>query len=469
MQEDTTANNYRRAPMPVSGGEIAAPASNPIQPVQYQQPVPNAGGFAPPPATPANTLGLPSPAETIGTGVAPQGPTFMQPPAGPNIAPTYPWFLPPSNIEQVPPANFVQPGRPTPVDVYVEETRTGRFMFGVGVNSNAGVTGQVTVDERNFDILNPPRSVDDLVNGTAWRGAGQGFRLEAQPGTQVQRYLVSFTEPYLFDSNISFSSSGYYFNRGYFDWAETRLGGRLGFGYRLTPDLSVSTSLRAESVDIYGVRMPGASPELDRVVGNNELYTARATLSHDTRDIPFMPSEGHLINASYEHGFGSYTFPRAEFDWFQYYLLRERPDGSGRHTLGLSVQTGFLGDDVPIFEKYFAGGYTSLRGFSFRGASPVENGVTVGGRFQLITSAEYFFPLTADDMIKGVIFVDAGTVERDIQIIGDNIRVAPGFGFRISIPAMGPAPLAFDFAFPIMDAPGDQRQMFSFFMGFTRQ
>jgi outer membrane protein insertion porin family len=139
----------------------------------------------------------------------------------PPITPAYPGFMPPSNFPDV-------NATPTPLDVFVEETRTGKFMFGVAVNSDAGVTAQITIDERNFDITKPPTSWDDFLNGTAWRGAGQGFRIEAQPGNQVQRYLVSFTDPYFLDTNISFSASGFYFDRNYFDWDESRYGGRLG-------------------------------------------------------------------------------------------------------------------------------------------------------------------------------------------------------------------------------------------------
>jgi len=87
-----------------------------------------------------------------------------------------PWWQPPSNIEPTP--EELQ-GTPTPLDIFVEETRTGRFMFGVAVNSDAGVTGQITIDERNFDITRVPTSWDDFVNGSAFRGAGQGFRIEA--------------------------------------------------------------------------------------------------------------------------------------------------------------------------------------------------------------------------------------------------------------------------------------------------
>lgn len=354
----------------------------------------------------------------------------------------------------------------TPVDVFVKETQTGRFMFGAGINSDAGVTGQIVVDERNFDITRVPTSWRDFVEGTAFRGAGQGFRLEAMPGTQVQRYLASFTEPYLFDTQISMNVSGYLYDRIFYDWREQRLGGRVAFGYRLTPDLSLSASLRAENVDISDPRI--LIPQLAEVQGNNALYSGRLTLTHDTRDIPFAPSEGHLIELGFEQAFGSFSFPRADLDLRRYFLVRERPDGSGRHTLGFLWRLGFSGSNTPIFENYFAGGYSTLRGFEFRGASPVYDTVRVGGTFEFLGTVEYVFPLTADDMLKGAFFCDYGTVEKDVRLSASTYRVAPGFGLRINIPALGPAPLAFDFAFPVAKADTDDTRVFTFFLGVGR-
>ena len=65
-------------------------------------------------------------------------------------------------------------------------------------------------------------------------------------------------------------------------------------------------------------------------------------------------------------------------------------------------------------------------------------------------------------------FGDYGTVEQNIEIEAENFRVAPGFGLRIFVPAMGPAPIALDFAFPIAKADTDSTQVFSFFVGFGR-
>ena len=84
----------------------------------------------------------------------------------------------------------------------VDEAPTGRFMLGVAASSFQGLFGNFTVYEKNFDIWNFPRSFNDIFNGTAWRGAGQEFRIDLQPGTNINRFQVSLREPYLFDLPI---------------------------------------------------------------------------------------------------------------------------------------------------------------------------------------------------------------------------------------------------------------------------
>ena len=188
----------------------------------------------------------------------------------------------------------------------------------------------------------------------------------------------------------------------------------------------------------------------------------------DTRDIPFQPTQGYYFEAAFEQVFGSFDYSKFDLDLRRYFLLAERPDGSGRHTLGFSNKLGISGEETPIFENYFAGGFSTLRGFDFRRASPQELGVTTGGRFQFLGSAEYLFPITADDMVKGVAFVDYGTVEEDIEIESEDFRVAVGLGLRVNIPALGPAPIALDFAVPIAREETDEIRGFSFFMGVSR-
>jgi len=94
--------------------------------------------------------------------------------------------------------------------------------------------------------------------------------------------------------------------------------------------------------------------------------------------------------------------------------------------------------------------------------------VQVGGHFMALASAEYMFPLTADDMLRAVVFCDTGTVEKSIDSWEDKYRVAPGFGLRITVPQMGPAPIALDFAFPVSSSEFDREEVFSFFLGMLR-
>lgn len=353
-----------------------------------------------------------------------------------------------------------------PVDVYVDETQTGRIMMGVGVNSNAGLVGNFVLDEQNFDITRWPKRFSEIRNGTAFRGRGQQFRLEAVPGTQFQRYGITFRDPYVFNTPVSAGVNGYFFNRQYRDWSEQRVGGTGTLGYQIRPDLSAVWALRLEDVKVSNPSTL-AIPSLAEAVGHTDFYSSRWSIIQDTRDSAFLPTEGHRIELAFEQAFGEFSFPRGDVDLRKYFTLRQRPDGSGRHVLTLAGSLGIAGTQTPIFEKYYAGGFSTLRGFRFRGVGPQELGVFTGGRFQMLSSIEYMFPITADDVLRGVVFCDAGTVENSFKFSGD-YRVAPGFGLRISIPALGPAPIALDFAVPVNRGPGDQIQNFSFFIGVSR-
>ena len=372
-------------------------------------------------------------------------------------------------IQPLAPGGNAFPANYADLDIYVAETQTGKINFGGAYNSDNGIVGQFVIDEKNFDISRWPRSFKEIMDGTAWRGAGQSFRLELAPGANLQRYAVTFTEPHFRGTDYSFSASGYLFERQYFDWDEERLGGRFSLGRRLTPDLSISAGVRLESVTIDNPRL-GTSTELNNSLGASNLFLGHVGLVRDTRDSRVQATSGSYLSMTYNQAFGDFSYARGDVDYRRYRLLYERPDGSGRHTLSYGTKAGFSGSSTPIFENYFAGGFSTLRGYDFRGAAPIEGGVRVGGEFQWLNSVEYMFPVTADDMVKGVLFCDFGTVEESITINADNFRVAPGFGFRVQMPggATGGAPLAFDFAFPVSSAPGDEEKIFSFYLGVLR-
>ena len=445
------------AQQPAAAGFPAGPAAT-FQPAMQPAFAQNPGGVPGAPLVPVQG-GQPFPGQPVPGQPVPGFPQQLQP------GMEQPGMVPNFNPEQ--PFQVFPGSEPyVVVDVDAEETQTGRLMIGAGVNSNAGLVGNIVIDEQNFDITRLPRSWDDIRNGTAFRGAGQRFRLEAAPGTQLQRYTATFQEPYLFDTRIGLSTSASYYTRYFYDWAEGRVGGRVGLGYQFAfaPDLSVNAGFRGESVDIYNPRV--YAPDIQSMLGTNAVYGFSGGIIHDTRDSPFLPTQGHLATFEFEQVIGTYVYPRGILEGRQYFLLNERPDGSGRHVLSVGSVLGMTGPNTPAYDNFYAGGYNTLRGFMFRGASPRQNGAIVGGAFEWLNTVEYLFPITADDSLRGVIFTDFGTVESNVTI--KQMRVAPGFGLRITLPAMGPAPIALDFAVPVAYAQDDSQQLFSFFVGFAR-
>jgi outer membrane protein assembly complex protein YaeT len=347
--------------------------------------------------------------------------------------------------------------------VNVKETQTGSLLFGLGVNSDAGLVGSIVLNERNFDILNPPTSIEELLSGKAWRGAGQEFRLEAVPGTQLQRYTATWREPFLFDSPYSLTTSGYYFDRAYSEYNESRLGTRITLGRRLNQYWTVNAGVRIEDVGIHNIPF-GAPPTIADVHGENFLTGFQVGLTRDTRDSFLRATEGSKVDIAFEQVVGDFSFPIFSIEANKYFTVYQRPDSSGRHVLALRSQLAIAGSQAPVFERFYAGGFRSMRGFEFRGVGPNENGFMVGGDFMFLNSVEYQIPILANDQLFAVAFVDSGTVESSVEI--KNYRVAAGFGLRITVPMLGPVPIALDFGFPIVKAPQDRDQVFSFWIGF---
>jgi outer membrane protein assembly complex protein YaeT len=352
--------------------------------------------------------------------------------------------------------------------VTVQEAQTGSFLVGAGINSDAGVTGSIVLNERNFDILNFPTSWEDVVSGRAFRGGGQEMRIEAVPGNQFQRYTATWRDPRIFDSLFSLSVSGYYYNRLYLEYNEDRVGGRVGIGRKLSDYWSATLNLRAEDVNVKDLPLD-SPPEIRRYAGHNAAYGVGLGVRRDSRDNYLRPTSGSVLDLNYEQVFGDYQYPIATAEFTKFFTTYERIDGTGRHVLALRSQASWAGSDTPVYDRFYAGGFRSMRGFEFRGVGPHVLGplgttYNVGGDFAFLNSVEYQLPVVPSDALYLVGFVDSGTVNRDVSLA--NYRVTAGVGLRISMPQLlGPVPLAIDFGFPLRKADGDQKQVFSFWIG----
>ena len=347
--------------------------------------------------------------------------------------------------------------------VRVEETETSNLILGAGISSNSGVLGNITLSQRNFDITDWPRSNAEFWRGESFRGAGQTFQIVLEPGTELQRYRIDFQDPHLADSDFSLSTSLFFFQRDRDTYDERRIGGSVGFGREIREDLRAFLNLRLENIRISDVDAGVPKDVLD-VEGTSNLTSVEVGLVKDTTDSFLFPTEGYRLRGSVEQAGalgGSYTFTKFVVDGRKYWTVT-RDVLDRKSVLSLHGRLGFIPGDAPIFERFFAGGQGSMRGFEFRGVGPRQGDTALGGDFLALASAEYAFPIF-EKTLTGVLFLDTGTVEPDISL--STWRAAVGFGVRFTVPFFGPVPFALDFGFPISKDGDDEEQIFSFSIG----
>jgi outer membrane protein insertion porin family len=342
--------------------------------------------------------------------------------------------------------------------VHVEEGQTAQFIIGAGVSSNSGLIGNISLKQRNFDLTRWPRSWNDPG---AFRGAGQTARIVLEPGTERQQYSIGITEPAFFDKPIRFDASAAFYTRERDSYEEQRFGGQFSFGKGLARNIRGSLGLRLEMIDITDIDAT-APPDVMDVQGNSFLSAVSLSISRDMTDNYFVPTTGSRLTATIEQAGivgGDYTFTKFLFDGRRYWTVTE--DALGRRSVfSLKGRVGFAPGDPPIFERFYAGGQGTIRGFEFRGVGPVVGNDAVGGDFMLLLSAEYQFPIVGKNF-SGVVFLDSGTVEDGISI--GTYRASTGFGIRFTVDMMGaPVPFALDFGFPLAKDKDDETQVFSF-------
>jgi len=351
-----------------------------------------------------------------------------------------------------------------------EGRKAGDFIFGFGVTSNSGLVGSFVLDLKNFDLFDTPRSFSEFAKLRSFYGAGQRLRLEAQPGTELNRFRIDFTEPYLFDKPTRFDLSLYYFERGRESYDERRIGTTASFGRRLKWEKLKNwygeIAFRVENATVDNLDL--LAPRDVRDDEGNELLTSvKLTLIRDRTDSRFLPTTGDRLRVAYEQFgvLGGPFFGQLTGGYTRHFTLAT-DEFERKSVLSFKGTGAWVLGDAPVYERYYAGGIGSIRGFQFRGVSPRQglDDDPVGGEFMLLFSSEYSFPLYGK-LLRGLVFSDMGTVEENLTI--EDWRVSVGAGVRIQVDFFGPIPLEFDFAIPVSKETDDEDQVFSFFIGAT--
>lgn len=361
--------------------------------------------------------------------------------------------------------------------VAVTEKDTGKLVFAAGVNSNLGLSGEVSLTQENFDISKWPTSWKDFVSGNAFKGAGQFFQISLNPGTQYNEASITFIEPsfmgspYRLGTRLETSLT----SRDTHD--ERRIGGELFTGRRLPfrDKMRVDGGYSIEHVDVSSVD-DDAPKSIKDVEGGNVLSALKAEYSWDERNDTILPSRGFRLRTGVEL---AGTFLGGDFDYVknnyraEYYHTTHKTKDGRPYILGIHGQLGLgfeTGTDIPVFSRYFAGGFSpngySVRGFKPRSITPREgpDEDPVGGNYLAIANVEYSIPLV-EEYIRLVTFTDVGSVGLDAGDLGSEVRASIGMGFRVKVPLFGPNPIALDFAVPLSKQDGDKTQVISFSFG----
>jgi outer membrane protein insertion porin family len=354
--------------------------------------------------------------------------------------------------------------------VEVEETNTGSFEFGAAVSSDAGLFGRFGITQRNFDLYDTPDSWSEFWSGRAFRGAGQTFSILLSPGTRYQNYAVSLFEPSVFDSDYSASASVYLSTSDYQEYNEARFGAKAALGRRFGKRWNLSMPLRVEGVKLNDIE-PDAPTDVFKVKDQKFITGLGLNATRQSLDDIYRPTEGSTVNLGVEQvgaAGGDFTFTAVRAEHKIFFPIGE--DYLGRRTVvSLTSRANYLtggADSVPIYERIFLGGQ-SFRGFKFRSVSPkgIRNDNNqpgagpVGGTWMFFFSPQLQYPIY-ERLLDGVAFIDSGTVNDGFKM--SDYRISVGFGFRVYIRQLTPAPLAFDFGIPIRKGPGDEKRLFNF-------
>ena len=204
------------------------------------------------------------------------------------------------------------------------------------------------------------------------------------------------------------------------------------------------------------------------------MYKLSSYWSYDTRNRAIFPSAGASTRISMEAAApgSDLEFYKLGLQYRQYYPLAE--DYTLAYMLGLDYGTAYgKTSDLPPFERYFAGGSQSVRGYDTNSlGNPAttrdSNGDPLGGNRRLLTSLELVLPNPFSDKSKELrfsTFIDGGYIwAKDDNLDLGEVRYSAGVAL-IWIAPVGI--LRFSLAKPLNAKPTDQLKAFQFTLGST--
>lgn len=344
------------------------------------------------------------------------------------------------------------------VTLKLKEQNRNQLTFGAGVSQYEGFFGQLSFQTSNF------------------MGRGESLTLSAQAGSRAENYQVAFSEPFLFDRNITGGVDIYRRSIQYISqFTQKATGGNVLFGFPVADFSRLYATYSYEQVKVTDLNeylidsscilteegcqdislddLGSLDPALLEILNRNPfLYDSllvgqqgRRTVSKvtpsfvfNTVDNPIFPNTGRRLTMSFDFaGVGGNTnFIKPRVEAVAFFKHTNRTSVGFRGQLEYIKPYGST-TALPIFERLFLGGEYSVRGFDVRSIGPRENTnlIVVGGNKSLLFNAEYL--VTIAQPVRLVLFYDAGQALNNGQNYAINqFRTSTGAEIRFFMPVL---------------------------------
>ncbi len=329
------------------------------------------------------------------------------------------------------------------VEIRLQKQKPGTYGASAGTSSSDGLRGTVALSHRNLFKRNVR------------------FRLRGRQGTLGYLYDTTLTEPWLIGRT---SGSLQFLVRKLEEDEDVRA---------LQGSFTLSRKLpKAHQLNLEYIYRDLKDTSESTLISNpsTTVSSLRFSWRQDSRFPSLNPTSGMLneVTLEYAGGYlgGESSFIKTIADTRYHRKLNER--GFVLATaLRFGITTGLLqanrDTELISFERFWAGGSTTVRGYEERGLGPEDITGKHRGNVQFIFNTELRFPIL--DPFQGVLFFDTGNVWdtfKDIEY--DWLPSAVGAGLRLNL---GPLSFGVDYAFPLVTVPDVPTNSFYFRVGST--
>jgi outer membrane protein assembly factor BamA len=327
------------------------------------------------------------------------------------------------------------------LDVTVQEAKAREVGFTIGAGSYEGFLAGIRLGDRNLF------------------GNGRPLTLAIDYSQRGLKGELLYVDPWLFDTGFSLRARIFSAQRVEEGYSKEEVGWRFDLSRRVLSHLELAAFIEQASVSITEATID------ESLLGPTSYFLSSVGLtgSVDYRDDPLNPSRGWIFTGALDF---TTIDGEAAFTRFTTRLSYYVP--IGKCLLAFGARAGLMKPvndiaEIPIDERYFSGGATTVRSFAERELGPKDrSGDPIGGEFFTVFNTEFTFPIVG--ALRGAVFVDAGNLAASDAPGVDAMRYAVGAGLRYALPI---GPLRLDYGLNPSPRADEDRGAFHFSFGFA--